>query len=483
MGETGYLYKKLHEDFIDGHNGTTMSEVSTIAAVSVIAVLLRDSVMIALSLQTLQVRSKFFLDFVCIILPLILGPTMFSEHLFIFVTSLVCLIILSIFMSLAKKTEGRNEKYTRSGVFDIDMSEKRPFINYFRAILNVQTAVVILAVDFTIFPRRYVKTETYGTGSMDVGVGCFIIGNAIVSPEARGKYKDRRFFSDKVLIIENMIKSSIPLIVLGLLRVLFVKSADYQEHVSEYGVHWNFFLTLAAVKIISTVILCILPVTTSSILSVVITVLYQYALCRCGLSQYILNGSDGQGTRYGILDANREGLFSCIGYTALYFAGVQLGQYLFIKRTKLHEWLKFLSSLVAMCMLSLCLLWFLSNAVEPVSRRLCNAAYIVWMIVVNLQMIGGFLFGDILIKLLIYLTQGAKILAKPDIPACILSAVNYNALFYFLLANILTGLVNISMQTIYTSTFMSFLILLIYLLLLSFVSMFLYHNKILVKSW
>ncbi len=50
------------------------------------------------------------------------------------------------------------------------------------------TIICILAVDFVAFPRRLAKTETYGTGLMDLGVGCFTFANALVSPEARGTF-------------------------------------------------------------------------------------------------------------------------------------------------------------------------------------------------------------------------------------------------------------------------------------------------------
>ena len=47
----------------------------------------------------------------------------------------------------------------------------------------------------------------------------------------------------------SSLQSSLPLLVFGAGRLLAVKATDYHEHVSEYGVHWNFFFTLVIVKV------------------------------------------------------------------------------------------------------------------------------------------------------------------------------------------------------------------------------------------
>ena len=97
------------------------------------------------------------------------------------------------------------------------------------------TCICILAVDFHIFPRRFAKAETYGTGLMDVGVGAFVFNAGMVS-------RSHKTWAERL-------KSAVPMITLGLVRLATVKGVDYQEHVTEYGIHWNFFFTLAGVVV------------------------------------------------------------------------------------------------------------------------------------------------------------------------------------------------------------------------------------------
>ena len=60
----------------------------------------------------------------------------------------------------------------------------------------------------------------------------------------------------------------------------------------------------------------------------VLIVGYQVLLNNFGLEEFILHGSDGHDSRVGFLNANREGLFSCCGYLALYLISIQLGHWI-----------------------------------------------------------------------------------------------------------------------------------------------------------
>ena len=175
---------------------------------------------------------------------------MLADYVYIVVITLLSIIISTlIFVVMTTKT--KHTATSLSVFMNLPYPNKCPAISNSRTWVNVFTAIAILAVDFNIFPRRFAKAETYGAGLMDVGVGCYILCHGIVAPDARYTltFSARRY----LLSLLHCIKKLVPFIVLGLLRIASVQATDYQQHVSEYGVHWNFFFTIAAVKVGHTV--------------------------------------------------------------------------------------------------------------------------------------------------------------------------------------------------------------------------------------
>ena len=185
------------------------------------------------------------LDFATLIVPALLGCTVLADYIILLIATCLSLSLGVLVLCSARSYREQTHLNCQT-ILSSDMSGKRPFIGNFRAYVVIATAIAILAVDFAIFPRRLAKAETFGSGLMDVGVGSFIISNAIVSPEARGVSTGNSGFISPVI---RSLKSSLPLLVLGIMRFISVKGSDYQEHVSEYGTHWNFFFTLFIVRV------------------------------------------------------------------------------------------------------------------------------------------------------------------------------------------------------------------------------------------
>ncbi len=183
------------------------------------------------------------------------------------------------------------------------------------------TAVSILGVDFKIFPRHNAKTEDFGISAMDLGVGFYIVCHSMKiirnedlnESESVNVLTELKKFPIKLL---KTLKSCSFLLVIGFARLWSVKATNYIEHVSEYGVHWNFLFTIVVVK------LMVLPfqifIRKSSIKSFLmgglIIFYYQFILTKKNYTGYLLSNSN----RKTLLDANKEGVYSCIGYTSIY---------------------------------------------------------------------------------------------------------------------------------------------------------------------
>ncbi|KAK4262995.1 hypothetical protein QN277_028477 [Acacia crassicarpa] len=439
-------YKLEKEKFVSNLTGSSMLELAFLTmSIPSLAVLRHttssnsiaggslkktdDAVAESRSLKTYL--TTLCLDYLVIVLPVTSFSSVLADRTYIgsFVIALFTLI------SVAAK---RYKIGGSSLSFHGDSSSVRAYISSFRFIVMIITCGCILAVDFRIFPRRFAKTETYGTSLMDLGVGSFVVLNSLVSRQARNITSTGW---------KTAVQSIIPLIVLGFIRIITTTGVDYQVHVSEYGVHWNFFFTLAGISILGSVVN--IPPQYSGILGSLVLVGYQLCLL-CGLNNYLLSNERGTD----IISQNKEGLFSLFGYWGMYLIGVHLGNYLFFGRSssvsKSSRWVR--TRAWILCLLFWLLAVLLDRYVERVSRRMCNLPYVVMVFANNLQIFSILMLGD--------LVPGSKISVLEE-------AFNRNLLPTFLLANILTGLINVTMNTLAASSFTATCILIAYSFALS----------------
>lgn len=98
-----------------------------------------------------------------------------------------------------------------------------PFLSVYRAHMMVMTVLAILAVDFPVFPRVLGKTEDWGTGLMDVGVGSFVFSLGIVSSKAFSATRRGKMLATLL----GALRRALPVLALGFVRLLMVKGVEY----------------------------------------------------------------------------------------------------------------------------------------------------------------------------------------------------------------------------------------------------------------
>lgn len=128
-----------------------------------------------------------------------------------------------------------------------------PFLTVYRAHMMIMTVHCILAVDFPIFPRVLGKCEDFGTSLMDVGVGSFVFSLGIVSSKSFSPSKHAN--TPWVRTCLMALRKAAPVLALGFVRLMMVKGVEYPEHLTEYGVHWNFFFTLGLIPALCSALL------------------------------------------------------------------------------------------------------------------------------------------------------------------------------------------------------------------------------------
>lgn len=487
---------EIKVDFVSNLNGTTLTEVSLGSFLAPLCLLSRGLFMLMFHLNKgvlpLSSSAHLLLDFTLLITPLVLSCTVLSDvlHWVVISVAVADVCALAILCSNRKKKPASHQSLIDSFEHRHVESKLVPFLTAFRVLVNIKTAISILAVDFSVFPRRYAKTETYGTGVMDFGVGAYVMANAMVCPEARGK----KVQCPKLHHLAKQLFSVWPLVLLGFARLASVKSTGYHEHVTEYGVHWNFFFTLAIVRVVASAILAVFPTNVSWLLSLLISGVYQVVLETTDLKSFLTQNTE----RSSFVQANKEGIFSVVGYVAIYMAGVQVGVYLMQTRTLVKDWIRAIRNLL----LGSFGLWVALHTcqihIEPVSRRMANLPFCIWTIAQSLFFLSCLGIADLVLLFAKVVSNFSavpaswiphqcsetkrKIINKLE-ALCLVQSVNRNQLLFFLLANVMTGLTNILVDTLKSNDVFAVCVLLSYMFINSLIIFILHVNNVTIKFW
>lgn len=473
--------KQRKEQFVSGLAGGSIEEINLVTSVALCGYLCWNLLKNTTEDGNVNLIVDFFLNW-C---GLLLSITTYADNPI--GLNLLILTPCVVYFFLKRTHSRQTRKRQMETSFELT---KSPFITAYRGGMLIITALAILAVDFDIFPRRFAKVETWGTSLMDLGVGSFVFSNGIVSSRILLKEEMAQKRTGLFQRSFQALKAGGTIFALGLLRLFFVKNLEYQEHVTEYGVHWNFFITLALLPPTMVIIEPLSKHIPRILIATAISLAYEFVfLFKEEFRQFLILGS-----RKDLLSANREGVFSYLGYCAIFLWGQNTGFYILgNQKTKNNlykpsvevmpnkvKWSVW-DRLTSVSPLSGLLIWtfiifafdqFVSS-VHPydVSRRFANLPYVLWIVSYNLGALSLYCLVDKLF--------GNKA-PHYSVPLT-LEAINSNGLALFLLANVSTGLVNMSISTIDSSPQTAFAVLLAYGSFLAVVSFVLYRKKIFIK--
>ncbi|KAM5533211.1 hypothetical protein V8D89_013167 [Ganoderma adspersum] len=573
-------YKASKEAFVTGMTGSTIGHINLVSLASLLSIALHSAVRTRFPPS----RSfQFFTEAFLLIIPLLLSVTIFASSpvvLCLLLAAPTCLILL-----LPRRESGtwlpsslkHSRQSSRASNPSRDASPSKalsiaipplPALTTYRAHMLLLTFLCILAVDFPVFPRFLAKCETYGVSMMDIGVGSFVFSQGIVS--AIPLLKNPSYLPSPLLPkVTTVLRKCSPVLVLGLLRTISVKGTEYPEHVTEYGVHWNFFITLGLLPIFQVLLHPLMVYVPVSLLGLVVAISHQLALSTGKLAQFV-----EKAPRVDIVSANKEGLISMAGYLAIHLLGLSTGTLLLapspsyfrrqqqqIAQHAAGQRPTMLDSdtdddvpspispaspgspsptpapapaprvvevrrendKTATELCSYAVLWWvllgalrLADVGGGVSRRMANLQYVVWITAYNATFILGYLVLDLaffpspLSRSVYSPTSKLKLHPDPRLLSAtrhagagagagagvdrrreagtgaeggvgaqpLLEAINKNGLVLFLLANVATGLINLSMQTMYASDWAAMTVLTLYSVGVSAVAWACRHRQI-----
>ncbi|KAH9173899.1 GWT1-domain-containing protein [Lactarius sanguifluus] len=469
-------YKSSKESFVSGMTGSTVLHINLISFVALSSIALHSSIR---SRFPPPKSFQFLSEWILLVAPLLLSMTLFADRPGILSAALLLPSALVYFLFPPHESGtplpsggAPSSPHTSPTLLRAPKpgTARLAALSTYRAHMMLVTILAILAVDFPVFPRALAKCETYGVSLMDMGVGAFVFSQGIVSaiPLVKAPVHARTPLTSE---IASVVVKCAPVLALGLVRVVLVKGTQYPEHVTEYGVHWNFFLTLALVPVLRVFLHPLFTTVPISLLGLLVALAHQLSLS-AGLTSYVLDAP-----RESLISANKEGLVSLTGYLAIHLLGLSTGTLVipyspsYFRRRQAaarkrrnsdaparrvsmsmphRENDKTATELFSYAVIYWTLFGisrYLHIGGPDASRRLVNLPYIMWVAAYNTT----FLLCYMLLDLVFFPTPLAMSTYSPISAPPLLEAINRNSLAVFLLANVATGAVNLSMRTMYAS--------------------------------
>ncbi|KAL2060108.1 hypothetical protein VTL71DRAFT_9930 [Oculimacula yallundae] len=466
-------YKSLKENFVSNLTGGEIGEINYVTAVAPAAAILWATLQARQSFFTPYTPLAFAVDFLLNVSAILVATTLYaSTSLLLNVILLAPVPILYLLpgpptLKKAKLPPSAISKQSKNDV--ADPLPKKVFVTTYRGAMIVVTCIAILAVDFRIFPRRFAKVENWGTSLMDLGVGSFVFSAGIVAarPILKAQLAGKKLAPLGERLSQSL-RHSMPLIVLGLIRLYTVKGLDYAEHVTEYGVHWNFFFTMGFLPPCVALFQSAFEYVPSYAgLAVALGAAYQAALELTDLKAFVLTAP-----RTNLFDKNREGIFSFFGYLAIFLAGQELGLLALPRgegKTGGEQRKRLLLKMGAWSVGWIVLFWISTNYSYglslAVSRRLANLPYFLWVAAFNTTQLTAFCLVETIFLPNAHKTHPTKKEEEEVYKAStsrVLEACNRNGLAIFLVANLLTGLVNLTIPTLHVTSLQAMGILVAY---------------------
>ncbi|EJW81521.1 hypothetical protein WUBG_07570 [Wuchereria bancrofti] len=187
-------------------NGTTQTEVLLFQTVGPMSIILRNTAvpgMLCIFPCTLRIGSwlTFVLDLLLIVFPVVLTLTLFSDHILLLLLAQTITLLTFVVVLICDQCFMKRRKRTYCDLFhqiNDDHYSPTKFVTYMRLYGFLATAGAILSVDFDVFPRRFAKTSIFGRSVMDLGTATFVYCFAVVDVF--------RHYPGRVLLFEAVIK-------------------------------------------------------------------------------------------------------------------------------------------------------------------------------------------------------------------------------------------------------------------------------------